>query len=907
MKYTIQRACLFIIMLCVSVYVYSSDFDVDGLGYTITSFTDLECMVTSLEDASITDVHIPDYVSYSNKQLKVTAIGAEVFSGNENITKVIIGNNVTTIGNRAFNNCLKLHEVVTNSKIESIDGYAFQGCASLESLIIPASVKIGEGMLQNCSSLNNFILPDETEEIPSNFFSGCVSLTNISIPSKVQIVGYEAFSGCASIRELTIPSNVKNIDTGAFNGCTALEKLNIEETDESLSLSYSTAEIHQYVNTEYFGLFKDCPIKSLTIGRQLEFTSYLQITSDGNGRRRDIHYPPFCNKTLDELIILASTKVLPHDLFYECKLIGKLEIKDDINPLLIGSVLVTTTSSNSNSSTECYNNFDKFTPNEVYIGRDMQYYYRERGSNNPYITPWKLNGSNLEYYKIGDTVTDGYPIIKSPNKLSKLVVGENVKELHPYLCEDAENLIEVQLGKSIVNIGKRAFAGCKSLLHISFPEKLSMIDEAAFYNCENLSDIDFNNYKCDIGSNVFSGCSSLKTIRFHGALPNISSEFSNNVYLNCKLIVPTEEYENVKQTEIWQNFWNVDTSESLSTYILENGLRYRGYTSANGENLAVLHSSLHEQKEVIIPPYIISQGTNYKVTEIENYAFQNDDIIEYLYIPNSVIKIGNDAFNGCTKLHHLVIADSKEPLELGYSSNDSREYYNGSSFSYYGVSAISLKRYFNGLFCDTQLKNLYIGRTITYRRLDYDFNPSYVCYLVDNLYKSPFADLLSLEKIEIGENTLSLCVNPTDNPKNNALEWPIATFVGCEKITSVQTHAVIPPTDIRFSDSTYNTAILSVPDNTIDSYRSADGWKDFIKIIDESYSGINTTKVDIAHLFTVGPDGIVFVGDALAMISIYSIEGKLIYESTVHHGHSVSLNSGLYIIKINDKSYKIKI
>lgn len=920
MKSFFQKSWLFMIMLCVSVCSYASDFEFGGLGYTITSFTDLECMLTSVEDATITNVQIPDYVNYSDKQLRVIAIGAEAFSGNENVTKVIVGDNVVTIGYGAFKNCLNLSEVTMNSNLESIEGYAFQGCALLESIIFPSSVKVGEGMFKNCSSLNSFIFPNETEEIPSNFFFGCISLTNLTIPSKVQIIGNNAFDGCVSISELTIPSNVKSIGSGAFNGCTALEKLDIEETDESLKLSYSTCNHHTTAPTygEYFGLFEDCPIKSLIIGRQLEFTSSLNFvpykeTANGYNQMRDIHYPPFCNKSLDELIILPSTKVLPHDLFYQCKLTGKLEIKDDMNPLLVGAIL-TNTHKNGGSSTQgvitVYNNFDKFTPNEVYIGRDVQYYNRTTGySGGYYDTPWMLDGSNLECYKIGDDVTSGYPKVKSPQKLRKLVVGENVKELHSYLCENAENLIEVQLGNSIVNIGKKAFAGCKSLSCISFPVELSIIDESAFYDCVSLSDINFNNYTCDIASNVFSGCSSIKTISIHGTLPNISSEFSNNVYLNCKLIVPNEEYANVENSDIWKNFWNVETSESLSTYIYENGLRYRFYTDTIGNNLAVLQSSMCEQRNVIIPEYVTSQGVSYRVVEIENNAFQNDDIIEYLNIPNSVNKIGNNAFACCSNLQHLIIDDSKEPLELGYSSLNIKiaDNYSTPEFSYYGVPVKSKLMYLKGLFCDTPLKNIYIGRTLSYKRFDYEFEPSSSIYLVDRLFTSPFADLKSLEKIEIGENTLSLCSTPIYNPQNNAIYWPVATFVGCEKILAVQTHAEVPPTDVRFSESTYNTAILSVPDNTIDLYRNSDGWKDFIKIIDESSAGICTTLMDNTDLLTIAPNGIVFIGDTLAMMSIYTIDGRLIYESIIHQGDSVSLKSGLYIIKVNDKSYKMRI
>lgn len=564
-------------MLLSFLSVYAYDFEIDGIGYTITSFTELECELTSLVDSSKTEVQIPDDVNFSNKQLKVTAVGTEAFANNISIVKVMLGHNVKTIGRGAFKNCSKLREIAINPQIANIQDYAFQGCVSLTSLIVPNSTSIGAGMLKDCSSLTDFVIPNESKSIPSYLFSGCVSITNISIPSNVITIDNNAFEGCVAIHDLTIPSNVKYIQSGAFNGCIQLEKLDIKESNEPLSLSYSTKSYHEWSPTysEYFGLFRDCPIKSLIIGRQLEFDSSLNFvpykdTPNGYNKRRDVYYPPFCNKSLDELVISASTKVLPHNLFYECNLTGRLEIKDDINPLLLGSIFTRVTKQGGSSTdgrNVVYNNFAGFNPSEVYIGRDIQYYYWDTGSSGGfYETPWKLSGSNLYSYEIGNNVTDGYPIVLNPVNLRNLVIGNGVTEIKPYFCEGAENLTAVYLGNAISIIGKRSFSGCKSLVNISFPSSLSVIEESAFYNCENINSIDFNTYGCDILADAFTGCASIESIRLHGSLPTIKSDFSNNVYMSCTLEIPTDEKENVTQADIWKNFWNVRPSDSISNY-----------------------------------------------------------------------------------------------------------------------------------------------------------------------------------------------------------------------------------------------------------------------------------------------------------------------------------------------------
>ena len=80
-----------------------------------------------------------------------------------------------------------------------------------------------------------------------------------------------------------VTGSAKNMFRSVFNGCTSLKELRIEDGESTLSLGYNT---YNSSNTTSKGLFYDCPLETLYLGRDL---SYNTDASYG--------YSPFYNKT----------------------------------------------------------------------------------------------------------------------------------------------------------------------------------------------------------------------------------------------------------------------------------------------------------------------------------------------------------------------------------------------------------------------------------------------------------------------------------------------------------------------------------------------------------------------------------------------------------------------------------
>ena len=152
-------------------------------------------------------------------------------------------NNVTTIDVGAFQNDTKV-VVVTINKVTSIGASAFSGCTSLRSITLDTAVdatykrylltSIGNSAFSGCTSLRNLYIPDTVKSIPNALCQDCTGL-------EVAVMGYgcasrdandnyiadasigeNAFSGCTKLSYFIIPETVGTVGNNAFNGCIAL-------------------------------------------------------------------------------------------------------------------------------------------------------------------------------------------------------------------------------------------------------------------------------------------------------------------------------------------------------------------------------------------------------------------------------------------------------------------------------------------------------------------------------------------------------------------------------------------------------------------------------------------------------------------------------------------------------------
>ncbi len=204
----------------------------------------------------------------------VKVIGAEAFSGCDNLRSVTIPDGVTRIAAGAFSECRGLTSVTIPDSVAAIEKWAFSYCSSLMDITIPDSVSdIGIGAFAGCSGPTEVTIPESMEVVGNSAFFNCYGLTSVTIPDCVTEIGPYSFSGCIGLKSIIIPDSVTEIGHSAFSYCGSLASVTIpesvteiEETLFSGCYSLTNVNIPDSVTRIGEGAFADCSsLTSVTI------------------------------------------------------------------------------------------------------------------------------------------------------------------------------------------------------------------------------------------------------------------------------------------------------------------------------------------------------------------------------------------------------------------------------------------------------------------------------------------------------------------------------------------------------------------------------------------------------------------------------------------------------------------
>lgn len=237
---------------------------------------------------------------------------------------------------------------------------------------------------------------------------------------------------------------------------------------------------------------------------------------------------------------------------------------------------------------------------------------------------WTLyNNGELVIQGSGDMPDYVYPW-KSYQIKNIRFVGE-ITGIGDHAFRDLD-ITEIEIPKSVTNIGRAAFWACSKLEHVNMSEGLTSIENSAFSDCVSLKDIVIPDSVTNIGSGVFKGCSSLTDVTLSKGMTKIE----DGMFWDCtnlKNIAIPSEITSIGE-RAFQNCSNLEKIKiTKSMTICENAF-----------------SECNSLKSLDIPENVI----------LEEWAFCKCAALEKVSISDGV-QIGRLAFWQCGKLAEVNI------------------------------------------------------------------------------------------------------------------------------------------------------------------------------------------------------------------------------------------------------------
>lgn len=738
-------------------------------------------------------------------------------------------------------------------------------------------------------SVKSIVIEEGIESIGSSAFEDYTNLEKISFPMSLTSIGEFAFFNCKKLKTIEGGSGIVEIGRSAFQNCESITEITIPNNVKKIEA----------------WTFAGCKrLRTITMGDAISHIGHQAFA--------------WC-EDLEEFTILSVSVTLGYDVFYNMKMSCKLKVPFSCDKGIFGE-----------QEEQC-NDF---------IVSSLDYFSHKgvKYQKNP-----KAPNNNTKVIDNNDFV--GTAII--PSEISFNDITYRVNEISSYAFKGCKGLTSVIIPHSIEKIGEGAFALCPRLNTIIVNDNPNYYSDPANRTLIRKNDRTLVSYaigneaktytiplNISIGAYAFAGFRNLERITFLSQEPPEinNSAFNDAATSECKVFVPLkckEKYFNVL------NKWGFDKKS-----IIDSGQ----FQNIQGIWFKVLYSNEEKKKgwvevyknkdlvgKIIINEKIEFAGFTYTVIKIGNDAFLENKNTTFISLPDTIEKIGCNAFR--RYYPNSLIAINKLPKSLKIVGNfafrlckfdsfelpDSLEVLNSGSFELCKIdkNVINIPattRIING--------NPFIKIPIEKFKVS-EHNPNYTTDDKGVLVNKDFKELIAFPS---GSNIIIYSIPSTVEIINQY------AFEGCNKIEKIIIPSSVkklfgkcfggcafkeiridsnepPKCDDSLADSRlYASCTLMVPQGYVEKYKKANGWKKFKNITDNTpvvfrYENINYKVVSFKNRTVEVADNTSFIGKAQIPSLVEYVGGK--YTVIKIGDQAFKNNSNLTSITLPSTIYEI--
>lgn len=570
------------------------------------------------------------------------------------------------------------HEIICDGvtyEVQYIEDSAFNYCSKITSVIISASLKyIGASAFNQCSNLQRiqFVNDGTVEEIRNYAFANCYDIITLNLPEGVKTIGENAFFNCSSLRYVYMhTADLKTLGQDAFIGCDSLYSVDIDDLATWCGITFENSFANPLSNGACLSIMNE------------DLTDL--IIPDGVER---IEAYAFCNLgNIDKLVIPASVKYVGTDAFAGIKEIGSVHISD------IGAWCSFDFSSYGSNplqyAGELYVNDELLT--ELVLTEEVPYVGEMTFINYDLLVSVTIPANT----KVAGSAFIGCVNIEkatAPVSAFKEMPKEKLEQItinfgsaiEDNLFYFASNLLKVDIVGDISYIGEYAFANCSDLQIVRMSDSVETIGDYAFAECINLKIFDFSEGLKRLGDGVFQNCVYLSSVTLPYGLFKIGEE----AFAGCINIVEINYFASdvedlPSDADVFENAGR--GNEGIALLIGANVARIPAYLFAvnNTSLVANIRYVTFEQSSLLAT---VGEGAFFNCCLIDtlsvpdiatwlrmsfddvyaspmyytNRIIVDGEVLNYLYIPEEVTRIGSYAFYNCNDLIEVYIHDSVE-------------------------------------------------------------------------------------------------------------------------------------------------------------------------------------------------------------------------------------------------------